>query len=107
MAEKLNGMVTVLWEARAKSGKEEEMKSFMTAAVTASRHDFGCIDYEAHEVDGDSGLFIIYERWINREALDNHLHAPRMEKLAPQLLELMDGSIQDGIRLLKPFRPAQ
>jgi quinol monooxygenase YgiN len=99
--------VTVLWEARAKAGREAEMKAFMTAAVTPSRNDPGNIDYEAHEVEGRPGTFVIYERWANRDALDAHLRAPRMHQLVPRLLELMEGTIEDGIRLLRPFRPAQ
>ncbi|MFP7474218.1 putative quinol monooxygenase [Niallia taxi] len=102
-----NRYVTVLWEARAKAGREAEMKAFMAAAVTPSRNDLGNIDYEAHEVEGQPGTFIIYERWENRDALDRHLNAPRMQELVPQLLEMMEGSIEEGIRLLQPFRPAQ
>ncbi|MEZ2717911.1 putative quinol monooxygenase [Niallia circulans] len=102
-----NLYVTVLWEARAKVGREAEMKAFMAAAVTPSRNDLGNIDYEAHEVEGKPGTFIIYERWENRDALDRHLNAPRMQELVPKLLELMEGSIEEGIRLLQPFRPAQ
>nr|WP_246058122.1 hypothetical protein [Paenibacillus illinoisensis] len=47
-----NRYVTVLWEARAKAGREAEMRAFMTAAVTPLRNDQGNIDYEAHEVEG-------------------------------------------------------
>ncbi|MER8373661.1 antibiotic biosynthesis monooxygenase [Mesorhizobium sp. M1409] len=101
-----NTLTVVLWEAKAKPGREAEMKDFLTAAVTPSRHDAGCIDYEPHEMEGQPGTFIIYERWISREALEAHLHAPRMQELVPQLLELMEGSIEAGIRLLRPFRPA-
>jgi quinol monooxygenase YgiN len=53
------------------------------------------------------GTFIIYERWENRDALDRNLSAPRMQELVPQLLELMEGSIEEGIRLLQPFRLEQ
>ena len=106
MSDVENTLAVVLWEARAKSGREAEMKAFLTRAVTPSRHDAGCIDYEPHEVPGQPGTFVIYERWISREALGAHLHAPRMQELVPQLLELMEGSIEDGIRLLQPFRPA-
>ncbi|WP_405947907.1 antibiotic biosynthesis monooxygenase [Streptomyces prunicolor] len=102
-----NHYVTVLWEARARPGKEAAMKTFMTAAVTASRHDAGNIDYEAHQVEGEPGTFVVFERWESREALEGHLHAPRMQDLVPQLLELMDGGIEDGIRFLRPFRPAR
>jgi len=102
-----NQYVTVLWEARAKPGREADMKAFMTEAVTASRFDAGNIDYEAHEVEGQPGVFVIFERWDNHAALDGHLHAPRMQELVPRLLDLMDGSIEDGIRFLQPFRPAR
>ena len=102
-----NPYVTVLWEAKAKPGREADMKAFMSKAVTASRFDTGNIDYEAHQVEGQPGVFIIFERWENRAALDGHLGAPRMQELVPELLELMDGNIEDGIRFLNPFRPAR
>jgi quinol monooxygenase YgiN len=102
-----DGYVTVIWQTRAKPGKEAALKEFITAAVTPSRNDAGNIDYEAHEVDGDAGAFTIYERWESRQYLDAHLAAPRMQALVPQMLELIEGSIEDGITLLRPFRPAQ
>ena len=101
-----DGYVTVLWDAKAKPGREEELKAFITAAVTPSRDDPGNIDSEAHEVDGQPGAFVIYERWESRALLEAHLQAPRMAALVPEMLELIDGSIEDGIRLLRPFRPA-
>lgn len=100
-----DGYVTVLWRARAKAGREADLKAFITAAVTPSRNDPGNIDYEAHEVVGDPGAFVIYERWESRAHLDAHLGAPRMTELVPQMLELIDGSVEDGMTLLRPFRP--
>lgn len=100
-----DGYVTVLWDARAKPGREDDLKAFISAAVTPSRNDPGNIDYEAHEVEGQPGAFVIYERWETRALLDAHLSAPRMAALVPEMLELIDGSIEDGIRLLRPFRP--
>jgi quinol monooxygenase YgiN len=97
----------VIWEARAKPGREAEMRAFLTAAVTVSRNDAGCVDYEIHEVVGAPGVFIAYERWISSAALENHLRAPRMTELVPQLLELMQGSIEDGMRLIRPIRPVK
>ncbi|MFF9335657.1 putative quinol monooxygenase [Streptomyces albogriseolus] len=98
-----NGYVTVVWDAKAKAGREDDLRAFITAAVTPSRNDPGNIDYESHGVEGQPGEFVIYERWETRA----HLAAPRMRELVPQMRELIDGSIEDGIRLLRPFRPAQ
>ncbi|MFE7892730.1 putative quinol monooxygenase [Streptomyces sp. NPDC057412] len=102
-----NGYVTVVWNTKAKPGREADLKAFITAAITPSRNDPGNIDYEAHQVDGRPGEFVIYERWETRTHLDAHLTAPRMHELVPQMLELIDGTIEDGIRLLHPFRPTQ
>jgi quinol monooxygenase YgiN len=102
-----DNFVAVVWEARAKPCKEAEMKSFLTGVVTASRHDPGCIDYDFYEVDDDPGLFVAYERWVNRTALDAHLSSERMQRKGPQLLELMEGSIGDGLRILRVFRPPE
>lgn len=107
MAYTSTNYVTVIWEARAKPGMEAAMKSFLRGVVTSSRNDPGCIDYEFHEVENHPGTFIAYERWENRLALDRHLQSPRMQEKGPQLLQLMDGSIEDGLRVLRAFRPAE
>jgi len=99
--------VTVLWEAQAKPGREADMKAFITGVVTSSRYDAGCIEYEAYEVDQQPGKFVIFERWESMAALEGHLGGQRMVDKAPLLLEMMQGSIQDGIRLLQSFRPQQ
>ncbi|WP_343692358.1 antibiotic biosynthesis monooxygenase [Chitinophaga sp.] len=101
----MNNYVTVLWEAQAKVGMEAEMKSFITGVITSSRYDAGCIDYEAHEVEGQAGKFIIIERWESMDALQGHLNSTRSQEKGPQLLKMMEGSIENGIRFLKPFRP--
>ena len=36
-----------------------------------------------------------------------HLSAAPDERTRPRVLELIDGSTEDGIRLLRPFPPAQ
>jgi quinol monooxygenase YgiN len=105
MSEVENTLTLVLWEAKPKPGREAELKAFVTNAVTRSRHDAGCIDYAPHEIKGRPGTFVIQERWICREALEAHF-TRRIQELVPQLLKLIDGSIKDGIRLLRPCRPA-
>lgn len=100
-----DGYVTLIWEARSKPGREADLKAFLTRAVTPSRNDRGNIEYEAHEVEGEPGTFVILERWETRQALDRHLNAPRMTELVPRLLELMEGTIEEGVRFLHAFRP--
>ncbi|MGI4821653.1 MAG: putative quinol monooxygenase [Janthinobacterium lividum] len=102
-----NQYVTVIWEAQAKAGKAAEMKSLITGVITGARNEVGCLDYEAHEVEGQPGTFIIWERWENKAALDRHYSSAQMIEKIPQMMELIEGSIEAGIRFLNPFRPAQ
>ena len=107
MPDEPHPFISVLWETKAKAGKAADLKSFIERAITATRNDAGNIEYEAHEVEGDPGTFIIYERWVSREALDGHLNAPRMQHLVPELLQLIEGSIEEGMRILHVFRPTE
>ncbi|WP_331272319.1 putative quinol monooxygenase [Motilibacter aurantiacus] len=91
--------------AKAETGREGDLEAFITAAVTPSRNDAGNIDYEAHEMAGQPGAFVISEGWERRALLEAHPGAPRMAALVPEMRELVDGFIQDGVRLLNPFRP--
>ncbi len=73
--------VIVLYTAKAKSGKEKELREALISGITGSRHDEGNISYELHEVVGDSETFIFYEQWISQAALDAHLETPALKKL--------------------------
>jgi quinol monooxygenase YgiN len=98
--------VTVLWEVRARQGKDSEVRAVLTDIVTEVHHDPRCIDYEAHEVEGQPGTFIIVERWESRASLEEHQQTSRMQELTPQLVPLLAGAVEDGLRLLHPLRPA-
>jgi quinol monooxygenase YgiN len=100
-----NGPVTVIWEARAKAGKDAAVRDLVARIVTPSRNDPGNVDYEAHEVEGRPGTFVVYERWASREALQNHAQAPWIPELIPALEELLEGSIEDELRFLRVLRP--
>jgi quinol monooxygenase YgiN len=99
--------VIVLYTAKAKSGKEKELREALISGITGSRHDEGNISYELHEVVGDSETFIFYEQWISQAALDAHLETPALKKLKEMAPELMEGNFEAGMKLLKKLRPAK
>jgi quinol monooxygenase YgiN len=105
MAEDKDGVV-VLYTAKAKPGKEKELREALIAGITSSRHDQGNISYELHEVVGDSTTFIFYEQWISEEALDAHLETPALKRLQAKAPDLIEGSFEAGLKLLKKLRPA-
>ena len=104
MAENTDGVV-VLYTAKAKPGKEHELKKFLVSLVTASRHDPGNISYELHEVEGDGSTFIFYEQWISPELLDAHTKTAPLQEFARRAEELMTHPFAAGMKTLKKLRP--
>ncbi|MHB8763111.1 MAG: putative quinol monooxygenase [Deferrisomatales bacterium] len=91
MAEK---KVTVVARCRARPGKEREVETEIRALVAPTRAEAGCLNYDLHRSADDPRLFLLYENWVSKAALDQHLATPYLERfktLAPQLL---DGPIE-------------
>ncbi len=73
--------VTVLARFKAKAGKEEALRQAITACVAPTRAEAGCINYDLHVSSEDKGLFMLYENWVSKQALDEHLATPYLVDL--------------------------
>lgn len=105
MAENASGYVTVLFECKAKPGKEEELRSVIAGLVTPTRSEPGCVTYEFHTVEGQPGTFIAYEHWVSPESLDAHVQAAHMQAFIRRSGELLQAPFDSGLRRLHPLRP--
>jgi len=86
---KETGQVTVVARCRAKKGMEEQVRQEILALVLPTRSESGCINYDLHVSVEDPALFMLYENWRSKAALDQHLATPYLERfkaLAPELL---------------------
>lgn len=97
--------VVVFYTAKAKQGKEDELRAALTAGVTASRYDTGCIIYELHEFVDDPTTFFLYEQWTSQEALDAHLATPLLTGFQSIADQLIEGGFWAGMKQLKKLRP--
>ena len=104
MAENTDGVV-LLFTAKAKPGKERELKKLFVEVVTGSRHEPGNISFELHEVEGDPATIILYEQWISQELLDAHLATAPLVALKAKAAELMEGEFKAGMKTLTKLRP--
>jgi quinol monooxygenase YgiN len=104
MSENTDGVV-VLYTAKAKPGKEQELREALVAGVTGSRHDPGCVSYELHEVAGDPSTLVLYEQWISEELLNAHLASAPLQALKSRANELIEGGFEAGMRHLTKLRP--
>ncbi|MDQ3754718.1 MAG: antibiotic biosynthesis monooxygenase [Acidobacteriota bacterium] len=70
---------------------EERVRAELLSLVTASRAERGCINYDLHQSAGDKTLFMFYENWISKEALDEHFTMPQFngfdERIESMLVE--------------------
>ncbi|MCU1479340.1 MAG: monooxygenase [Subtercola sp.] len=98
--------VAALWVARAKQGKESEVRDLISRVVTPSRNDPGNIAYEVHEDENRLGTFVVYERWVSKDALRAHTESSWIPEVIPPLLKLIVGTIEDHLQFLRPLRPA-
>lgn len=85
----MNG-ITVIARVKAKVGKEKELERQWLIAVESSRKEAGCIGYVLHRSLEDPTLFISVEKWVSKEANDQHMgsaHIQELLRLVPNLVE--------------------
>jgi quinol monooxygenase YgiN len=97
--------VVLHYTAKARPGKEKELRDGLINLITASRHDSGNITYELHEVIGDPTTLILYEQWTSQEALDAHLETPLLLSFRAVADELIEGGFAIGMKKLRKLRP--
>lgn len=70
--------ISIVARVKAKAGIEEEVFSRLKSLVEPTRKEDGCISYVLHRSLNDPTLFIFYEKWNSKEAIDRHMQAPHI-----------------------------
>ncbi len=78
----------------AQPGKEAELGRRLLALVEHSRAEAGCINYDVHQSDDDPGVFVMYENWTGRAALDLHFTMPYMREIVADFPALLRAPTQ-------------
>ena len=81
-------MITKLIQLRAKPAKSTELNSLVQSLIEPSRHEVGCIKYDAYS--DDSGSIYILEEWESSETLEAHkltAHFLNFKQAGPELIE--------------------
>lgn len=75
------GKVTVVATFKAKPGMEETARETILALVAPTRAEAGCINYDLHRSPDDPSVFMLYENWVSKKDLDEHLAMPYLQDL--------------------------
>ncbi|MCC6465942.1 MAG: antibiotic biosynthesis monooxygenase [Planctomycetes bacterium] len=90
-------MLTVIAKVRAKPGKEQVVEAELRALVAPTRRETGCLNYDLHVSQTEKGVFLFYENWTSREALDAHARSPHMNAWRVRQPELLAHAVELGL----------
>lgn len=71
-------MLTVIAKVRAKPEHRAEVERELRALIGPTRAEPGCLNYDLHASQQDPNVFLFYENWTDRAALNAHAASPHM-----------------------------
>jgi quinol monooxygenase YgiN len=84
-------MIVLVVTYIAKEGQEARLEERLREMTRLTRREPGCIDYNAQRAVDNPRKYILYERYINQDALDAHSNADYFKRYVlgeyPELLE--------------------
>lgn len=86
--------VTVLATIKAKPGSEEKVRAaILENLVPPTRKEPGCINYDLHQSLDDKTLFMLYENWVSKKDLDEHLAMPYLQDFRGKADDLLSAPV--------------
>lgn len=82
-------MYTIIGTVTARPETRAELAEILAAQVAPTRAEPGCINYDFHVDAADPCVFVFYENWVDRAALDAHLAMPHLQPLFSELDRLL------------------
>jgi quinol monooxygenase YgiN len=82
-------MYTIIGTVTAHPETRDKLHALLQAQVAPTRAEAGCITYDFHVDAADPCVFVFYENWTDRAALDAHLAMPHLQPLLSQLDRLL------------------
>ncbi|MBT2374894.1 putative quinol monooxygenase [Pseudomonas fluorescens] len=82
--------VGFILHAKTRPEKAAAFEALFRAYVEPSRAEPGCIEYHMLRDQQDPTLFIFYEIWASKAALDVHSSLPHMKHFHDQRMEFLE-----------------
>ena len=91
--------VTVVATFKAKPGMEGTVREAIEAVIALTRAESGCINYDLHQSTEDASIFMLYENWVSKKDLDEHLEMPYLQDIVARADDMLAEPI--GIALYR------
>ena len=90
-------MLTVVAKVRAKPGREDEVLRELQILVEETRKEVGCLNYDLHRSQTEPAVFMFYENWTDRAALDAHAASPHMKAWGTKQPDMLAHGVEIGL----------
>jgi quinol monooxygenase YgiN len=71
----MSSPLTVVAKVIARGDAIEAVASELMKLIEPTRQEQGCIEYTLHSDNQEPAVFVFYETWENRSALDRHMNS--------------------------------
>ena len=85
---------------KAKMGKEKDLEEAFAPCLTATKKEAGCVAYELNRDPDEPTTYIMFEKFKNLAALEEHLKQDHTKKLLKEIESLTDGEIKAKVYLV-------
>lgn len=84
-------MIVIVATFKAKAGMEKELEEGLVSVVPDVQKEEGTLMYTVHKAKADPGLFLFYEAYKDKEALEYHSSTPYFKALFGKIAPYLDG----------------
>lgn len=82
--------ITVIAMLKAREGLEDKVNQELLKMVEETHKENGCLQYDLHRSVEDPSVFVFYEIWESKNALDKHFQTPHFLRLSDMVEELFE-----------------
>ncbi|AGZ33571.1 antibiotic biosynthesis monooxygenase [Pseudomonas sp. SWI6] len=91
-------------KAKTRPEKSEAFETLFRAYVEPSRQEPGCVEYHMLRDKQDPTLFVFYEVWASKAALDEHSALPHMREFFEKRMDYLERDFD--IQLIEMLSPS-
>lgn len=93
-------------KAKTRPEQAEAFKALFLGYVAASREEPGCVEYHMLQDEQDPSLFMFFEVWESKAALDVHSALPHMQAFFETRMTYLEKDFEvQRVRMLSPAVP--
>ena len=93
--------LTIVAKIEAKEDQVDFVKSELLKLVDKTRAEKGCLQYDLHQDNKDTSIFLFYENWESKEDLKNHMNSDHIKAYAAATKDALKSFVVNEMTLIK------